>query len=130
MSCKRAVRCRSGPLPPHPATPSHIITNDERHMLRFDMENSWSSVRSKEKPPFRRLPIVCLSSSATPDPGDSYGSGGSIFASGCSWVLANVRSLESLQSLAFDACQRYVADVRSHAVGALTGHREASHVDR
>jgi hypothetical protein len=30
---------------PHPATPSHIITNDKRHMLRFDMENSWWSIR-------------------------------------------------------------------------------------
>jgi hypothetical protein len=35
--------------PPHPATPRHIITNDERHMLRFDMENSWWSVRRVEK---------------------------------------------------------------------------------
>jgi hypothetical protein len=35
--------------PPHPATPSHIITNDERHMLRFDTEYSWSSVRKNEK---------------------------------------------------------------------------------
>jgi hypothetical protein len=35
--------------PPHPATPSHNMTNDECHMLRFDTENSWSSVRGNEK---------------------------------------------------------------------------------
>jgi hypothetical protein len=35
--------------PLQPATPSHIITNDERQMLRFDMASFWWSVRKNEK---------------------------------------------------------------------------------